>query len=536
MTLRLLGIVDSVTVSQGPVHYFNTITYFSNSAAMEASPQTSFDGTDDMGSDRAVLNSLVSSGVISSQTVANSPVDQWSNVKLPQIHRDLSAKGSIGNPWIDVDSPSTDKWVSLSGIMTTGLPASGDSSFLVESSYINVTCPDLIRLPTDHLANHLHAAGLHLSINNESYPWMQLSELVNRTASSSSGYNSYFFDYLSDSTSESTTDPKPPGSLIYGSIVGNSDGEGIANYPNVEIFNCSIDFVPTENNITCSGSLCKASQVRLSEKSSNATAVLGFQQTVYDNMLLFLAQVLGQPHSSEASPLDQYMLGSNRPFSLTTPYTPNGYANITGAMISPRLTTFINTMYQASLCPYGMSLGSTVAFQNCTLAGLAPYSAQSNTTATTAITHPNSTYKANIWHASLLLLITMILQISSLISLIIAAFLRAPNILGYVSTMTRDNPYIRLPTSFSPDNHGDDDGNDSGGGQGSYSGTALDGADRTRYLADIKVQLADVRPSSNIGHIALVSVEEGNENGFRNLDSQGRKLGWGSIRRDRLYA
>ena len=68
---------------------------------------------------------------------------------------------------------------------------------------------------------------------------------------------------------------------------------------------------------------------------------------------------------------------------------------------------------------------------------------------------------------------------------------RGPIILGYVSTMTRDNPYIDLPPG----------------------GCTLDCLERTRLLKDVSVRLQDFAPDDAVGHIAFGSARlsvEGN--------------------------
>lgn len=62
---------------------------------------------------------------------------------------------------------------------------------------------------------------------------------------------------------------------------------------------------------------------------------------------------------------------------------------------------------------------------------------------------------------------------------------RGPRILGYVSTMTRDNSYVDLPSG----------------------GCTLDGLERARLLKDMRVRLQDVAPEDGVGHIALSSAE-----------------------------
>ncbi|PVF91266.1 hypothetical protein CPB86DRAFT_820626 [Serendipita vermifera] len=57
----------------------------------------------------------------------------------------------------------------------------------------------------------------------------------------------------------------------------------------------------------------------------------------------------------------------------------------------------------------------------------------------------------------------------------------SPDIYGYVSTMTRDNPYFPLPPT----------------------GCTLDGAERAVLLSDVVVRVEDVAPNKEIGHIAF---------------------------------
>ncbi|OAP65480.1 hypothetical protein AYL99_01452 [Fonsecaea erecta] len=59
----------------------------------------------------------------------------------------------------------------------------------------------------------------------------------------------------------------------------------------------------------------------------------------------------------------------------------------------------------------------------------------------------------------------------------------APDIFGYVSSLTRDNPHINLP-----------DG-----------GTTLGGLERARLLRNVKVRIADVSRDGQVGHVGLVA-------------------------------
>lgn len=65
-------------------------------------------------------------------------------------------------------------------------------------------------------------------------------------------------------------------------------------------------------------------------------------------------------------------------------------------------------------------------------------------------------------------------------------FTVAPDILGFVSSLTRDNRY------FAPLPPGD---------------SLLDGEQRARKLRNMKVQIQDVRPDSDVGHIAFARAD-----------------------------
>ena len=69
----------------------------------------------------------------------------------------------------------------------------------------------------------------------------------------------------------------------------------------------------------------------------------------------------------------------------------------------------------------------------------------------------------------------------------------APDIFGYVSSLTRDNPHLNLPES----------------------GSCLSGLDRARLLKKLKIQILDVGTADQVGHVGvrLVDSETGGLNG-----------------------
>ena len=489
MTLRLLEFGDSQITSNPQIQYFNTTcptTYLDCGSSFESA--SGFD------SDQAALTSLMGANILSSQTVAKSFVDTWNNVKIPLLDEISSPNGNLNNPWIDVNENSNLSWASINGIMTQGLPATGASTFSLESSYLVASCPNSIRLPTDNLPTHLKSAGINLTIQNTTYPW----------STNTASWNSMFLDTsiitnnLTNFTIPST--PTAPLSLIFGSLIGNdADSPGLDSGPNIDIFSCNLTTAYVEANITCTGPSCKATQLRHSEKDRTSPFSPPFLVNTYKSLLSFIPQSLGLPDDATASAPDQYLLGSNAPLSLSgSLYATGGYANVPGPAFARRLTTLLNTAWQASLCPYGIALGSATNFTACQLGVDGPeYTPFATANATTMTTVPNAVYVTNIWHAVLLLLITALLQLVALGSVALGVVTRAPNVLGFVSSLTRDSPFFA--------------------GVVPEGGSGMGGGERARVLGDVRVRLADVRAGEAVGRVAFVGIEGGSGEGMGRL-------------------
>ena len=298
-----------------------------------------------------------------------------------------------------------------------------------------------------------------------------------------------------DTNSKAFTRFDAPQNILYASRVSMVTGE-TSPLSGIEVYNCSYTTPKIEGNVTCIGQDCAITQVRRWEGAPSSPLQPPFNWVEFVILLCFIPGSLGYPHSGAASPVDQYMLGSDAPFSVGySPYAPN-FSKISGADFGKRLTTLINTVWQASIAPYSIALGSSAVFNAET--GTPAYVPGASTTATNVQRFEKAQYAANRSHAIILIVITVVLQICAIVGLVLKEMTRAPDILGYISTMTRDNVHTAVP----------------GGGN------ALDGLERSRYLADMRVQLADVRPGDDVGHIVLRSVHNGNESRIGRLDKR----------------
>jgi hypothetical protein len=85
----------------------------------------------------------------------------------------------------------------------------------------------------------------------------------------------------------------------------------------------------------------------------------------------------------------------------------------------------------------------------------------------------------------------------------------APDMLRYASSMTIANPYFRVPMLTPGGNAGSDSGvgsGDGGGGRGLI--TAHDGIEWVKLLRHVRVRIADVNGSSDVGVVAFVTADD----------------------------
>lgn len=99
-----------------------------------------------------------------------------------------------------------------------------------------------------------------------------------------------------------------------------------------------------------------------------------------------------------------------------------------------------------------------------------------------------------IWFV-LLLSSSVILIMLGAIGTAISHLCHAPDMIGYVSSFTYNNPYMQIPAG----------------------GASLGAMDRARLLRDLRVKIGDTASDDDVGHIVFATVNRSNTIG--NLDS-----------------
>ncbi len=465
-SLRILDIKNSTITSSAPIQYFSTA-----SPPLGAS-NTVFSGADYMAQSAPVVGALLQASLLEAVNVLESPVDLWNNVKIPRIEEvSPFSDATPGNPWIPINETGSQAWTSLSGLMVRGLPANGSSSMPLKYSYLDLSCADSTRIRpiTDsktHNTSYTSTLGMNLTLHPTNFPFTDSGA-------------TFFMD--SPSLNSPITNSTHTINLVYGSeamYMSSASDEGRF----LDLFNCTMMLARVEANVSCNASSCAMVEIRRTENDAESPPIMPFNAQQLGTLLKWVPSSTGNLHDGSVSPLDYYMAGNDSPLEAGLSREVLDFSKITGQKFSQRLTAILNTAWQASVVPYSLALGGSGSL-NSTL-GASNYVPAASTTA--AIQNQISVYAANRLFIGFLLVITIIMQICAVAGLILNLTATAPDILGYVSSLTRDNPYTAVPEG----------------------GSTLDGLERTRHLGNLRVQLADAAWNEPQGRVVLRSLEK----------------------------
>ena len=102
--------------------------------------------------------------------------------------------------------------------------------------------------------------------------------------------------------------------------------------------------------------------------------------------------------------------------------------------------------------------------------------------ATHSLTPPGLVYKLDWRWVGIFLGSVIVLLVIGIASIVLESFLIAPDVLGYASTLARNNRYLHLPkTAAKP----------------------MSGPERARAIGGVSVMIQDVKPDKPVGKIAL---------------------------------
>jgi hypothetical protein len=413
-------------------------------------------------------------------------VDLWGLPKIPQWPHSL---GTNGKRTISQDALAIceESYISLLGLQIQGLDTDSDMTqynLTIETSYFDFDCKN-------------PKTGLVLNESTNYFPeWLNLSAIfAYGSQSPPSSFAAYvWFPNLTETYPEIEKEPipleaVPPARMFYASQDRNDSGPAYGFY---SLFNCSMRPVVVETDILCNSSStalrhCWATRQRQVSHLYNSNNHR-YSTTILQLSSIWLRNLLSQWQIADGtrdpfimSSTDNYLAGEKHPFIAKK---TSNWAKVPLRDFSRRLTTAFNTYLEASLDPFNHTnvsfrsqppeerLNSSLTFE-----GL-----MNRTEAVAATRH--IVYRVNRQWVTMLMITTICLQILAIAGLFLQGIIRGPDILGFASSLTRENPYMGLP----------------------HGGSGLDGPARTRALGNLRVHLSDINPKDEVGYIVFKTV------------------------------
>lgn len=412
-----------------------------------------------------------SASLLSATQTKDTPTDIWDNPKIPP----LDTLGSIDDHgWRAVLNTSRTLYSSLVGVKLQGLCSDCNATFQIEASYLNTTCHDVSHFSTaEHNVTEIFvpANDTHWHVPERlNYNFTAHAGQVDQTLSMSSFIASRT-DFADDTIDDVAT-------ILF-------IARGFAKLSETySVFNCTLQEPKVEAEIKCTGSHCGVTRMRNIFRDTRWTPFHTAPQRVEDFFYKF-PFAAGYTSRDQRSATDSFIFGDEASFKYAR--LPD-WRKISLDDVSRRFSMVLNSLKQVSITPWAISNNYTV-YTDPACGGVMLESAGNckNMASTTAtITRSTELYRASRLWIALLLISSLVLLVLGFMNIVLEPLCVAPDLLGYVSSMTRDNPYVDIPPGA----------------------TALGGSRRARALKNIKVQISDVREDGDVGYIALRSISD----------------------------
>lgn len=413
-----------------------------------------------------------------SRQTLEEPMDLFGNVKIPDItlldgfrsvsdmdftlyNKTISADFRRFHPanntekssqWYNVPTERPVQYTSLLGLPVVGVPSRGNSSFSLTSAYWNIHCDPFTYKKggnssgVEGLKRGPFGPSFAINLERQDFSWMSF-------------YKTMHYE------------------MSVGSKIEPSE---------IITTRCSATWSFVESLVDCQATACAVKQMRELFKPVNATfnynldllcrhmpgADLGFRQEMATSSEL-VEQWIQDPDL-------QTFMRHNKRFG-----EREVWVNHTGMPIelfSHRFKMAVNTFWDSTLgLQYRMGNLTADAIQNQEDRANNLTWAEANLQGSY---FDGEKYSCNKTFATITIVISLFLFMAANVSVILGIVTKAPDILGYVSTCARDNPYFER-----------------------YVASHLDGLEAARALRDVRVVIGDVRRKDDVGHIAFASMD-----------------------------
>lgn len=464
---------------------------------------------------------LFGASLTAPNSVKTGTMDLWTNAKIPYYSNLLSSDAtpdSLG--WIQVaQTNSAPVYSSLFGIPLSGIGL-GNTTVSVESTYLELTCdtinttsqsPDIAQPIRSDL---ISADGPFLAFENISAvaPWAIGYSGSDLAADDGDGTSPYIY-------SRSCPDCLPPSYINRSFDSGTFLYQEFDGLNNITSVYCTPSQAYVESRILCvktpTSQVCEVVAQRPSQLPHMPSTVtyLSFRKVVLGITALLPNST---PQFGLTNPIQSYIYDPTSEIGIISGESSIGLDSSTENAQSPlsqlpledfgdRFGQIINSFIHGSMwnaTPYvtnapfeGMVFnlvgGNNASFVPAMTADLNAMIQNQTAAFTVPATMTNHVriYSCSFPWVSVFLLCTLAMLVSAVLGVVFSRKTAVPDYLGYVSSLAKESPYVRMP-----------DG-----------GANLDGMDRARLVKDLKVRLGNVigtECEKGVGRLALARLED----------------------------
>lgn len=498
-SLRLLHETNSTALENGTV-------YYSDHAAPADFEEASW---------RKIIPTIITASLSTSQDVKIKPVDIWSHPKVPRL--DIIEQQAISDPlaegtWVDVNPTANQTYSSWTGINVQNLRQNEHAAFQVKYNYVYFDQQSVsLESPKVTYDNLVASTAVFPPLNGTPKTDQEAMNIFENITSAGTaimpgpprqqlflraGYPLNDTQKGSDLTTMfGFSLNRGPVSFMWGEPYLKTDGSNRYLY---QMYSYTPRIVTVDAQIECEARDCSVTRLRHVPSESAASlenacnggqtyrigCITSATYTLF-HFLRYIPATLAS-YGNDAGVFELWLKGNNVTFVIGENPQPN---LISDKEKSNRITTLLNTYWQASAWGYQITRDGFLDKPDYPWTGSPQSTAPERymNASEAVFSHPVPIYEADIGWIVSLLIISIILLVLGIMNVAFAFLTIAPDLFYYASSLARENPYTKTP-----------DG-----------GTALDGAQRSRMLKDMQVQIADVSPESRVGYVVLKSVDDG---------------------------
>ncbi|MCJ1268956.1 hypothetical protein MMC22_008844 [Lobaria immixta] len=445
--LRLLQVSPRLASANATIRYL----------PIGASDLTAMKGASDATFRWPSYASIYMTALTASHIQRNSGQDLFGNVRIPSVDS-LTRPLAIGDgSWTTVNYSQEIPYSSMLGIPVVGIPVTGNLSFNIVSRYLAIDCNTAI-----HVTNS--------------------TVFQNTSAGEGAGFWTYYRGGSFIIQRGGSPSPALANVTIASFNMTSINGPGPDD---VSFVNCSMEPRDVESSIFCSDQSCQVTAMRNLTVDLSSWWSTDFPYISTSFIYLPLTTVGVVHHGSlMASSLTEMWLQD--PNSSYVAEVFGKFANLSQLplpTLSRNLEVLYNTYWQSTYEArylFGNLSTDMSLYDNISGAIFGEPVIDFNISQVIITRSDGKKYACNMTFAALLMFISCLLFLAGMTSLVLLSMTLAPDILGYVSSYTRDNPFAALD-------------------QASY----LDGLERARAMREMRVTLGDVNIGCETGHVAF---------------------------------